>query len=324
MECDYEMSMWIEQRLKQRIKPIDQGNQLNFRCFICGDSRKNKHKKRCYFYKSGNGSLHCFNCDRTLQGLNIITELEHREYKDVRLEYLQDKYGGKLPPWKPDKNIPKIPDIEIPVFDDILPESVVEYLNNRKIFDAPALPENYKFKFNKEKNRLVIPWYNNGVINYYQERILNNKSTLKYIFPKIPKGVFNIDMVDPTFPYIFVLEGVFDAIFVKNGIAIGGQNLSSHQRSIIKSRWPNHKIVYFFDNIYIEPKTRQKILKIVRNHPHDMHLLWPEQLIKIKDINDWIVLGGTNVFYDMDWLKSHISNSLKTKIITKNVNRINE
>ena len=89
---DVEQSFWIQQRIKQNVsKCSDQGSQLNMRCFVC-DSCKNQSKRRGYYYKS-TCSYYCFNCGTHLHGVKIVSTLENRPFKEVKSEYLMERYA---------------------------------------------------------------------------------------------------------------------------------------------------------------------------------------------------------------------------------------
>jgi hypothetical protein len=324
---DVEQSFYITQKLKAHVKKVvDQGSQLNMRCFCCGDSQKHKQKRRCYFYKRTN-SMYCFNCNETLIGLNIVARLENRPYKEVKTEYYMEKYGKDFKP----KNtfIPKQEreKVDLSIFDTKLPPEAFTYLQQRKILEAPFLYPDMEFMYDDKSKRLVIPWYFNEKPIYYQKRTLTNQSP-PYLFPKVDKGVFNIDMVDPTFPYIFIIEGAFDAIFVKNGVAIGGKTLSDYQRKLLAERWPKHELVYFLDNHRHDDEKKgpapmyKHLLKLTENEAQVKFLLWPEQLTEFKDVNQWIVAGGKNIFGSQTWLERNIISSLRVKfIINSEINR---
>lgn len=314
---DIEKSHWVENRLRLGVKCSGRGNQLTFRCFICGDSQKNRSKKRGHFYRS-TCSTYCFNCQESLHGLNIIAKLENRSYRDVNHEYLCEKYGKKKKPIKIIEFAPDVVEkIDLNMFDRTLPEPVTEYLTTRKILTAPFLPNDYVFRFDTETKRLIIPWYTNGVATYFQGRALQKTVSPKYLFPKVSKTVFNIDVVDPTIPYIFLLEGVFDAVFVRNGVAIGGKNLTNDQRTLLEARWPNHQLVYFFDNHYMEPELIDHILKLADTQPEMKFILWPKKIDRIKDINQFIMLGGKNVFENNKWLENNTLSPLRVKFLLK-------
>ena len=268
---DIEQSFWIQQRIKQGVhKCSDQGSQLNMRCFVCGDSRKNQSKKRGYYYKS-TCSYYCFN-------------------EKPKFELKLDQFTNKLP------------------------ENVFEYLNNRKIFDAPFLSQDAEFLYEEETKRLVIPWYLDEKVVYYQKRLIEDSSEPKYLFPfGVDKSVYNIDEIDPAFPYIFVLEGALDSIYVYNGVAIGGKNITKHQREIIKSRFPKHKIVYFLDNHHNESSMVAHLLRLADKEPNSNFLLFPDAMKDVKDVNQWIQAGGLNMFEHCKWLERNILSSLKLK-----------
>lgn len=98
----------------------------------------------------------------------------------------------------------------------ILPQWVQEEVDKRKIYKSPYIKRNWELFYDKRTNRLVIPWTD----EYYQLRALTKKQeneSGKYLFPpEIEKPIFGLDMLNPDFKYIFLLEGVFDAIFVRN------------------------------------------------------------------------------------------------------------
>lgn len=98
----------------------------------------------------------------------------------------------------------------------ILPQWVQDEVDKRKIYKSPYIKRNWELFFDNRTKRLVIPWTD----EYYQLRALTKKQeneSGKYLFPpEIEKPIFGLDMLNPDFKYIFLLEGVFDAIFVRN------------------------------------------------------------------------------------------------------------
>lgn len=52
---------------------------------------------------------------------------------------------------------------------------------------------------------------------------------MKYIFPKDKKKlVYGLDNIDISWPYIIVFEGVYDSVFVKNGISVGTKAITDY------------------------------------------------------------------------------------------------
>lgn len=97
-----------------------------------------------------------------------------------------------------------------------LPSWVEEIVDQRKIYKSPFIKRNWELFYDKRTNRLVIPWTD----EYYQLRALTKKQeneSGKYLFPpEVEKPIFGLNNIDTNFKYLFLLEGVFDAIFVKN------------------------------------------------------------------------------------------------------------
>lgn len=52
---------------------------------------------------------------------------------------------------------------------------------------------------------------------------------MKYIFPKDKKKlVAGLDNIDVSFPYIILLEGFYDSVFVKNGVCVGTKAVTDY------------------------------------------------------------------------------------------------
>ena len=87
------------------------------------------------------------------------------------------------------------------------------------------------------KNRLIIPFFKNGKMIYYQARDITDNSKLKYISANIQKTniLFNIDSLNLySDAPLYVVEGPFDAINV-NGVATLGNELTSAQIELLRA-----------------------------------------------------------------------------------------
>ena len=143
----------------------------------------------------------------------------------------------------------------------------------------------------------------------FQGRSLRQSST-KYITVMLddnsPK-VYGLDSVNKN-DSIFIVEGVFDSIFVKNSIAMCGADLD-----INLFNWNDY--VWIFDN---EPRNREIVNRIHKCIDKGQKVvIWPNS-IKQKDIND-MVLDEHEV---MSVIKSNIYSGLQAKIKFNNWKKI--
>lgn len=289
-------------------------DKWNLRCPVCGDSRKSKRKKRGWYYLDTN-SYYCFNEGCTASGLFIISKLFNKPIEDVRKEFIStikhvnNEYSIPIiespKPQVQDNNIKFL----IPNHWVDLPEEVRKYIDNRKILTAPYLPsKNYKFYYNNRNNRLVIPWYKDNNIIYYQERSLDN-SIPKYLFPRdMEKQITGLNNLDFNFKYIFIIEGLLDSIFIYNSVPIGG--LIPTSRQLTELNVLPFERVYFFDNQWVDEASMKITLKLARQEPNQKIFIWPSNIIE-KDVNEYIINNSNNIFLDVNFLMSRIMNGLK-------------
>lgn len=330
----FELQTYIPDIIFETIPNIKRnGNQLQFSCPICGDSKK-KTKKRGTYYLREN-SYYCWNagCPANekgfsgLQFLSVLLNKPQREVKqmlferarifDVRTKNVEENQSDPIADLFNEKI--KIDDKKIKTISDDqifevqrdwvdLPHTLQKYVDSRKIFEAPYIPKGWRLFYNKRSKRLVIPWDN----NYYQERALfDNQLEDKYKFPfNVEKPVFGLELVDPDIPYIFLIEGIFDSIWVKNGVAIGSLKMTKHQLKTIKDRFPNHTLILMPDNQFNDKSSNLVCKKKFKDDPNQLIFIWPRELKKFKDINDMIM---TNKSYQIIWsdINFMVNNSCK-------------
>lgn len=314
------------------------GNKLNFRCPICGDGKK-KTSHRGWFYLD-TGSYFCWNAgclaERGMSGLKFLSLISGKSITEIRSELIKraGSFSSALNK-KEIKNIneslfnePQIKNnIEKYILDKLdsnewtedLPKFVKTYLEERKLLNATFLPKWFKFYYNKNTKRLVIPWSN----NYYQERklLLSQKDEDKYLFPSnVEKPIFGEDMIDKNFKYIFLVEGVFDSIWVKNGLAVGSLTLSNHQKEILKKYENDFTIVYLMDNQFSDKSAFEKTKKIAEKNPFINVFVWPKTLYMFKDINESIQFNNKfiDIWKDEKFLTKYICSGLKIKLALSN------
>lgn len=309
------MSLYNDQKYINLLSPQLEGFTkkkdylYNFRCPVCGDSKK-KSKKRGYVFRKTSGLFFmCHNCGHstTLGNLiKIVSPSLHKEY--VMDAYKDSNYGGTK---VSKKEITKTFDIPKPKFkkkseyekntiaslDDEHPAK--KYIVNRNIptkflndmfyvedfkeYVDSILPNN-KYKLFKNDPRIVIPFRSkSGILIAVQGRAVGD-SDLRYVTIKIredlPK-IYGMDRVDIS-KRLYVVEGPFDSMFLDNTVAMAGADMSGELRK---------NTVFIFDNEKRNHEITKRMSKVLDRGYH--LCIWPENL-KEKDINDMILSGKSS------------------------------
>jgi hypothetical protein len=296
-------------------------NKINFRCPICGDSKKSKLKKRGWLYNNnpkwpsiycfnGCGSINIFEFLSYIEGISV-KEAKSRALKEIRANDFSDiKQESREKPKPKKESIDVIEDSWIPIED-----SEANYIiQNRKILEAPFKPKNWKLYYDNKTRRIVIPWMRNGKMVYHQKRSIFKNNDEKYLFPaESQKDINGLDELDESFPYIFLMEGVFDQIFVKNGVCVGGVKLTNHQKDILQPYIDiGYQLVWLLDNQNVDKTAKDEILKKTYNKSFKF-FLWPRD-IKEKDVNQFYVNNKSNIFSETKFLEMNIYSSGQTKL----------
>ena len=299
------------------------GDKINFRCPFCGDSKKSVTKKRGWLYLS-NSSYFCFNCGTSMPGIKLLQALSGSDYSSIKQEYvklfLKSGQSNSLSAIvdKPidEPNLFKIERILDPSLKKPLTQKATEYLEKRKVLSAPFLKERIFSTFandDKENEFILIPWKLNGIDAYYQVNDFLNIRGLKYRFPKNKKKMlYGLDNIDPLYKKIFVFEGVYDSLFVKNGIASGTKSITDYQLKIIRNRWPQHEICISFDN---DTAGFASMKKMIEENSQFKFFRWFNEKTEQKDINDYILkIDNVNAFVDPNIIDKHIIDKLQMKL----------
>ena len=304
----------------KRVKP----NLFNFRCPICGDSKKHKNKARGYIYAlKADMNFKCHNCGASSTFNNFLKTIDSTLHKQYILEKFKERNVGKgsiipepefnfkKPVFRKKLDLPRASEIPI----------ATKYLETRKI--NPNLfyftdqfqkwTNTHKQTFNtihRDESRVIIPLHDTekNLIGF-QGRSLGPNS-VKYITVMLnedaPK-IYGLDKIDETKP-IYITEGPFDSTFVENSVAMCGSDLD-----IRTFGWSDY--IWVFDN---EPRNREIVERIDKTiHRGDKVVIWPLN-IKEKDIND-MVLCGHDV---MNVLESNTYSGLKAKIKFNNWKKV--
>ena len=297
------------------------GDKLNMRCPICGDSKKSSTKKRGWYYMK-NASFYCFNCSTGMSGIKFLEFISGNSYADIRKEYMKLylKTGKSLslsasydiPSEEP--SVFQLQSIVKPEWKQALSDKAKAYLSERKVTEAPFLKENlYSCYTKKGEEYIMIPWRLNGVDAYFQLNDFQKLHSLKYIFPKDKKKLlYGLDNIDISWPYIIVFEGVYDSLFVKNGIATGTKSVTDYQLKLIKERFPRHQLVISFDN---DKAGISSMVKLLKNGSDFKYFKWFNKNTQQKDINDYVISkGNVNIFTNTSILEKMIVDKLLMKM----------
>ena len=289
-------------------------NLWNFRCPICGDSKKHKNKARGFVYrKKASFFYKCHNCGVGLTFNNFLKHIDRGLYTEYRVEkYKEGETQGNTP--IPDKSPFKF---EAPKFDKSMNKHLdnlskfsdleeghpaLSYVQNRKIpkehwdklyladkfyeWSNSIFPEKFK-SINIDYPRLVIPFFDkSGEIFAYQGRAFGKEEpryiTLKIVSEK--EKIYGLERINYD-SHVYVVEGPLDSLFIDNCIAVAGADLNLLELS------PSSTTV-IYDN---EPRNKHTVERMFKSVDKNYHVVvWPQDL-KQKDINDMYLSGIEDV-----------------------------
>ena len=280
----------------QKFKRV-KGDLYNFRCPLCGDSKKHKNKARGYVYPlKADMNYKCHNCGASSTFSNFLKQLDPTLHKQYVFEKFQTRNTGKgsiiekpkfdfkKPVFKKQIDLPKAS--EIP--------AARKYLENRKLdptqfYFASKFMEwvnTQKQTFDtirRDESRIIIPMYDTerNLIGF-QGRSLGPNS-VKYITVMLnddaPK-IYGLDKIRRDAP-VFVTEGPFDSTFIRNSIAMCGADGDV-------GKWGVSNPVWVYDN---EPRSNEIVKRISDTISRgEKVVIWPS-CIQEKDINDMVLTG---------------------------------
>ena len=266
----------------------------NFRCPICGDSKKNKTKTRGYLYTiKADVNFRCHNCGASMTFSNFLKEIDPVVHKQYVFERFKQGSTGRgtvveepvfkfeAPTFKSSIDLPLASTVDVSrIYLEkrkldptkfYYAERFVEYVNSHKqSLDV------------KEHPRIIIPLYYEKNLVGVQGRTLNSNS-VKYIttifYDEAPK-IYGLDNIRRDAP-VFVTEGPFDSTFILNSIAMCGADSDVR-------KWGVSTPVWVYDN---EPRSKEITERISSAIARgDSVVIWPTG-IEEKDINDMILAG---------------------------------
>jgi transcription elongation factor Elf1 len=271
-------------------------NLYNFRCPICGDSKKNRSKTRGYIYAvKANTNFKCHNCGSSMSLNNFLKQVDPVIQKQYTMEKFKSGHTGRnfvidepefkfeTPKFKSKIKLPKAS--ENPSSDGYLTARRLDstqfyYAEEFKKF-VNTLKQTFEdTKYDEE--RIIIPLYYEKNLIGLQGRSLG-PSKVKYITVMLnddaPK-IYGLDNIRKDAP-VYITEGPFDSTFIRNSIAMCGADANV-------DRWGISNPVWIYDN---EPRNIEIVRRIGNTiDSGDSIVIWPES-IDDKDINDMVMSG---------------------------------
>ena len=274
-------------------------NLYNFRCPICGDSKKNKSKTRGYLYAvKANTNFKCHNCGASMSLNNFLKQVDPAIHKQYVLEKFKSGHTGRnfvidepdfkfdAPKFKKKINLPKAsenPNSAGYLTARRLDPTQFYYAEQFKKFVNTLKPTFDDMRYDEE--RIIIPLYYEKKLIGLQGRSVG-PNPVKYITVMLdddaPK-IYGLDKIRRDAP-VYVTEGPFDSTFVRNSIAMCGADADV-------DKWGVSNPVWIYDN---EPRNREITNRISKTIDSGQTVvIWPNG-IDDKDIND-MVMSGLNV-----------------------------
>jgi hypothetical protein len=286
-----------------RPKYMSHQNVYNFECCICNEGKSKGRKRRGYFLVEDNYFC-CKNCQQTwsvIEWIKKVTGLTYQEvmqessgYNDSISDILQrskSKEEKKSNPYTlPYDCINLTDDHQLEYFkDNKIVNDVISYATNRKLFTAVNRPKTLYTSLTDKlhRNRLIIPFFNDqGKIIFYQSRAVydKDKEFARYLSKMDADfSVFGVDKIDPNLEFIFLFEGPIDAMFVKNGVGIGGLSLTQVQEKQLE-RYRFHQRIWVLDNQMDNKDVVKKYKDLIEQGQRVF--ITPPTFKEFKDLNE--------------------------------------
>ena len=276
----------------KKVKPT----LYNFRCPICGDSKKNKNKTRGYIYPvKANTNFKCHNCGASMSFNNFLKKVDPPLHRQYTMEKFKEGFTGKnfvaeepqlkfeAPKFKKKLKLPKASEHPRPagyLTARQLDPSKFYYAERFKKFANSLKPTFDTERY--DEDRIIIPLYYEKNLIGFQGRCID-PNPVKYITVMLdddaPK-IYGLDEIAKSEP-VYITEGPFDSTFIRNSIAMCGADLDINRWGIINPVW-------VYDN---EPRNTEIVGRIGRTIDRgDSVVIWPSN-IDDKDINDMVMCG---------------------------------
>ena len=309
-------------------------------CPICREGSSWKRKRRLYFVVRDN-LIYCHNCGWSGDPVKFIIRVEGLTYKQVveqSSEYdilpadISDE--GPISTKKPDHSLPLD---SINLFDPLQVDfykdnkiicGVADFIKKRKLDTCINRPKSIFASLTDyiHKNRLILPFYDNNRITFYQTRTVFESTDIflpKYL-SKVggEKGIFNIGNIKHTHEKIYIFEGPIDSCFVLNGVAVAGIQENSdvsfsNKQSNQLSAFNLYEKVWVLDSQWTDRASRKKTSRLIDQNANVF--IWPQEYGKrFKDFNDMAIALNTNEI-PYAFIDNNTHTGLKARLILNQI-----
>jgi len=215
----------IEEVLGEPRKVYDSKLQYGYNCVECDEGRGKGNLEvslEKYVY-------HCWSCGISGPIGKLFDEYGTKKQKKTFLLIRPDEFKVQ----EKKKNILRLPQGYTKVLEasPIYPphKEAFNYLKSRGITDEICERCNIGLTTTGDfQGRIIIPSYDkDGKLNYFIARSWNLRAKMKYKNPAVEKDqiIFNENLINWD-EDIYLVEGAFDSVFVKNSIPMLGKHLS--------------------------------------------------------------------------------------------------
>ena len=298
--------------------------EVHMRCPLCGDSKKSKYKARGHYYKK-TGSYYCFNCNEFMPGLkfaSLISGLDEKyilsKFNRSYLDQMIIGMGLAKPTKKNEKVITNPNPIVYPKVRD-LNDNEIKYLTKRRITELSFFKDlDINGITAKQGDFIFIPWMFDKKLVNYQIHNYNKYLTIpKYLFSKHGvKPIYGLNRIDESYKKLVIFEGVFDSLFIKNGVAVGGKTLTDFQKYVLTNQYSDYEIVLAFDN---DKSGISAMMKMFKEADTNYKFFVPD-FGSIKDVNDYVMKTKADLSYikSEDFLEKSIISGIELMSKTYN------
>jgi len=335
MSLQYDIS-FLKRLNLENFKQIEK-NKFNFKCPICHDSKKFKHKARGYAIPhrvKDTLFIYCHNCNyensfyyflKDLKANGIIDELFFNSYSfknDITTDYetivieeksynvKENRYLINVKRFKKDSIIRKY--LLSRKIDESYFENIYFSINFKRLINDYYVKDKYQTDY--DLPRIVFPIINyddNKLIGFQGRCIYISDRCFRYLNIKLNEKydfIFEQKNIDKN-EIIFCTEGIFDCLILKNSISMLGSSLSEK----VMKRY--RKIIFIFDNERRNNEIIKKYEKIISRENIGL-FIWPEN-IKYKDVNQWAMHEGKKVIGNVILRNSYFSTLEKNLYFSK-------